>query len=760
MRMPPCIKGISPVILFTVLSLSAAAQNLVWQSHTDMKSVRECVATEEGIWAVTGGGIFFRTKTGEYSRFTNIDGVTSIDLRAITTDARSRIIAGASDGIILIHSGESGWITVPDISRATDKPRRGINTLVPRGDVIYVGTDFGITVFDPLKREFGDTYSKFGDLPSQTQVNGIHFRGDSIWVATEQGVAVADLRDPNLQDPFKWHSFTAMPSNKVSSITEFEGALVAGLDQGLAILNGNVWEEFGVQNIGRPGVSKLFLHNTGLFVITDKQLYRFSSLYDAGTVGESLFLPGYPSDARFTNITSDIGGTLHVAATVGLSVFRQGEPWLFGKPNGPAANQFLSMTIDESDMLWSASGRDGAGKGLYSFDGSTWINHSLDNRPEFVLNDFTVAAPGVDGEMWFGTWGYGVYLRKPDGNYLRFSPENVPGFPGISTNANFSPISGIKTDIAGNTWILASENGNGNILSCRTRVGDWKFFRNQSLQGMRVVVNSLVIDQYGAKWFIVDDGSFRGLVIFEDNGTLDDLSDDTWQRVNAADANGINAENRIVSVQADNLGDIWVGADVGLRTIFNPRSPESVTRTCYNTRCNIEGQVINCIAIDPVNNKWLGTNAGVYVLSPDGAEIMQQYNTGNSFLLDDEITSISIHPTTGIAFLGTVEGLSAVSTPYAEPGQNFAELKISPNPFYPEIDERIMVDGLAQESTIKILSVSGDLVAELSTPGGRIGFWDGKSDSGEFVPSGIYFVVAYGQEGSETATGKVAVIRK
>ena len=63
-------------------------------------------------------------------------------------------------------------------------------------------------------------------------------------------------------------------------------------------------------------------------------------------------------------------------------------------------------------------------------------------------------------------------------------------------------------------------------------------------------------------------------------------------------------------------------------------------------------------------------------------------------------------------------------------------------------------------SSVKILSISGDVVRELITPGGRIGFWDGKDDDGNFVASGIYMIVAFDEEAQNVATTKVAVIRK
>jgi hypothetical protein len=56
--------------------------------------------------------------------------------------------------------------------------------------------------------------------------------------------------------------------------------------------------------------------------------------------------------------------------------------------------------------------------------------------------------------------------------------------------------------------------------------------------------------------------------------------------------------------------------------------------------------------------------------------------------------------------------------------------------------------------------VSGSVVAQFEAQGGGRAFWDGRDKNGVFVSSGIYFIAAFAENGSQTVTGKVAVIRK
>jgi hypothetical protein len=72
----------------------------------------------------------------------------------------------------------------------------------------------------------------------------------------------------------------------------------------------------------------------------------------------------------------------------------------------------------------------------------------------------------------------------------------------------------------------------------------------------------------------------------------------------------------------------------------------------------------------------------------------------------------------------------------------------------------LTIDGLIKSSNIKIFSISGNLIRDLITPGGRVASWDGRDTMGNIVSTGIYILVAYDQGANNVATSKIAVIRK
>jgi hypothetical protein len=62
-----------------------------------------------------------------------------------------------------------------------------------------------------------------------------------------------------------------------------------------------------------------------------------------------------------------------------------------------------------------------------------------------------------------------------------------------------------------------------------------------------------------------------------------------------------------------------------------------------------------------------------------------------------------------------------------------------PNPVRPDFDGLIAIDGLAEDSNIKITDISGLLVHQSNAFGGRA-VWNGRDYNGNKVAAGVYLV--------------------
>ncbi len=114
----------------------------------------------------------------------------------------------------------------------------------------------------------------------------------------------------------------------------------------------------------------------------------------------------------------------------------------------------------------------------------------------------------------------------------------------------------------------------------------------------------------------------------------------------------------------------------------------------------------------------------------------------------------------GDVFFSTSLGLVSYAGEAVTPSVSARDLFVYPNParLSNSSTTNIYIEGLVEETDIRIITATGSLVRRLSARGGRT-LWDGRDETGRLVNSGVYLIVAVGTDGTGAAHGKVAVIR-
>ena len=86
--------------------------------------------------------------------------------------------------------------------------------------------------------------------------------------------------------------------------------------------------------------------------------------------------------------------------------------------------------------------------------------------------------------------------------------------------------------------------------------------------------------------------------------------------------------------------------------------------------------------------------------------------------------------------------------------------KAYPNPWRSDkhANMSIQFDGMPAASLIKIFTVSGHEVKELSADSNGKASWDRTNDAGQLVASGVYIFLIIDPQGNETS-GKLAIIK-
>ncbi|MFC2094654.1 two-component regulator propeller domain-containing protein, partial [Bacteroidota bacterium] len=717
------------IFLFVILySLSSFPQQVAnWKNFTDMKRVSDVNFSDNIIWAATDGGAFnYSLQDNSFGVLSKADGLQGLSLTSITLDNSGRIWFGSTSGVIDIYNpGDESFSVILDIANK-DWVNKRINNLGIISDTIIVSSDFGVSLIDVNSFLFFDTFLKFGEFTTNTRVN-YAAKFNLFYVCTDEGIAIQKPGASNLSAPESWNTYNSsdgLPSDKAIKIVKYLDVFVAATDNGLASFDGTQWLPF-IPQFNNKVVSDIISAGDSLIILSENSIYIYQNGVAVQLYSSPHLLNRLSLNQQFGIAGSSNNGILH------LNLENNPE---FLIPNGPAANQFPSISVDGNGVFWSASGKDETGVGFYTFDKEMWTIYNVQNTPQLPNNDIYTVFNSSDNTAYLGTWGYGFV--RTDGNLFETFNSANSGMQGIPQNPNFLVITGFGTDSRNNLWVLNLRAADRKPLSMLSPDSVWYHFQIPAEQNRLLFTHfNLDIDPYDTKWYNSDDASKSGLFYFNEMKTYDDPSDDRSGFITTA--NGLNS-NDIRSVVVDKRGDVWIGTGLGVNVISQTNTITSAPTNDPSLRMSsvfsLRQQSINDIAVDPLNQKWVATNEGLLFVNSDGSRLLATYHKNNSPILSNIITSVAIDENAGIVYVGTEKGLTSFETPFIKPKEAFDELFMYPNPYVVTDGSNFLtIDGLVRDSEIKILTIDGKLVSEFSSPGGRTAYWDGRDENGNLI---------------------------
>jgi ligand-binding sensor domain-containing protein len=744
------------LILFAV-NLAFAQSKEGWNIYTSFKEVKGVGVSGNTVWGASSGGLFYFDINSPASthEFTTLQGLLSNQLTSVLVDNSGNIWSGASDGAINVYYPAAGnFRVISDILNSTESIKN-INGFFQYSNNLFIATEFSIIKFDINRFQFVDQpYIYLGPLvPVKTPVYENIVVNDTIWAATKNGIAFANINN-YLPIQSSWSNYTSTNSvlqkNKTNTVVYFDNKIFFGTDSMMFYHSGTGLTPFtplynGVPVVDR--VSHMAVSNGSLYFSTYLNSNNIFKVNSSNINTAELVYSGLEINSLKINSSGDL---LIGTTNKGINHYKNGNS-NFVQPNGPNDNLFFYVAVDGNQNLWAASGPSG----FFKLSGSTWKNYTVDQYPVLGGNGYVQIYPSrYNSVVWVS--GYGLGLLRIDGDSLfRFTDTNsclVPLSPG------FTLVEGVREDNIGNLWVInrAAPNPILNFTTCQS----YPVPSNPT----STTLLFLAIDNYNTKWMNFPGdvtGSERGVAYFNE-------SVPTGRIIRGPDL-GADIQNAY-HVVTDNNGEVWIATDNGVAIIHDPfqviSSPNSVPfiekmRIIENGISTPLTESVQCICVDALNNKWLGTlSNGVLYVSPDGSTILKQFNTSNSPLTDNKVSTIATDPKSGKVYFGTQRGLSSYKTIAIEPLEECDRITAGPNPFLIPNDNLLRIDGLVEGSSIKILSISGTLISEFETPGGRVANWDGRDLNGNLVSSGIYVIVGYNKDGSKVCTGKVAIVRK
>jgi hypothetical protein len=326
----------------------------------------------------------------------------------------------------------------------------------------------------------------------------------------------------------------------------------------------------------------------------------------------------------------------------------------------------------------------------------------------------------------------------------------------------FSFVSDLKYDENGNLWILNPYTSNP--LKVYTKEQTWKEISTSS-STTNSWARKIVIDYQGNKWV-----SFPGIGIVGVNTQKDieNSSDDVTRIINEGEATGALPSKEINALAVDFDNNLWIGTDAGFAILYNAPAILNGKNEGFITqriKLKYEGNVeyllgktsISDIEIDGGNRKWIATtNAGLFLLSADGNELLLSFTKENGSLISNNISDIQFNQDTGELFVVTDLGLVSyrVDATYAK--DNYESTLVFPNPYKKEHTKGITIQGIKYDSDVKITDAAGNLIYKTTSNGGTA-FWNANDWNGNRVAPGVYFFWTAPNNGDGKKVGKVVV---
>lgn len=749
------------LLLYFLLPSSLSAQDIpvgTWRTHASYQSLQTLAVAGERVYAAYANGFFYYDQSfSSTTTLSKLDGFSEAEVGRLAYDETTQtlIVAYQNGNIDLVRNNEI--TNVNELAASSLVADKQINHVLVAGNAAYVSGNFGVVVLNVASSEIRETYRNLGAGGAALSVNASVIVADTLFLATSQGLLAAPATGVNLQDFNNWQTvplpdgFSTQPVQTITSRNEILYAVWSG-NQLYAHQN-QTW-----QPVPLPTNDTIHFVSASAEQILIGVPNRIYSL----TTNNQLREITHPLIQQPQEATYDGEGNLWIADAVnGLLRENAGNVEAI-VPDGPANSDTWQLLSYEQNMLALPGGYDNAFNPLNQqngFDVFTpvgWENYRS-SAPELArrippMRDLVSATYNpADGSLYIGSFGEGLLASQPDGSFQVFNSANSP----LQTSANGLRITGLATDDMGNVWLTVYGADIGKpTLYVRKADNTWQsIVFNNNVARFPVDV---IIDDLGYKWLMLQGLNVGGIWVFDEQANRSRYLTSTTGQGGLPSAN-------VRSLTKDRQGQLWVGTDRGVAfflvpgDVFEANSFDAFT-PIFDGRRLLQDETVSCIAVDGGNRKWMGTNNGAWLFSPEGDELIHHFTTQNSPLPSDVIADIAIQPVTGEVFIATDKGIISYRGTATGGNEQHTEVTVFPNPVRPGFEGVLSISGLVMNAIVKITDVSGRLVYETRSQGGTA-TWGLRDYTGRRAATGIYLIYSADESGQETFVTKFAVVR-
>jgi hypothetical protein len=652
--------------------------------------------------------------------------------------------------------------TINDINNSPIQQSKIINSIYFNGDLAYLSTNYGILVTDPVKAEIKESYV-IGNGGSAVPVSAVCVLHDTLFAACYEAVKYISLSTGNPSDFSNWiavDSASGLPAGPASHICNWKETVFAVRSDSIYRRNADGRWLFIYND--SANIRSLQAAPSGLLItesMTDSGRVR---LLDANGAIVKQWRDAYYTRIPMAALESEgdywIADSLH-----GLSKYSN-QSFAPYAPNAPRAPALGDCAI-KAGLFWITAGAitsAGNSNGLYQYKDNNWTSYDADNLPALdslpAIN--SAAIDPVDGSLWAGSLGGGLLHLAADRTVKVYKQSS--GIQPVPNSGQYN-ISSLSFDDRHNLWM--ANPGSGKPLLVKTKDGQWYSYPLPfPLNG--AALGQLICNNNDQVWIIA--GGNQGLLCFSNAGSIANTGDDQWRIFRQGKGKGNLPSDDVRCIALDKDHFIWVGTAAGIAVIpctnqiFQPGSCEASIPVVQEGNINsylFADQIVQTIAVDGANRKWVGTQKGAWLISADGLQTIAHFNSANSPLPSDDIKHIAIDPQSGEVYFASTNGICSYRSTATEGESQQAALFVFPNPVPPGYTGTIAIRGLVSNSLVKITELDGRLVYQTRALGGQ-GVWNGKDPHGNRAASGVYLILTRTEDGREKLAGKIVFIRQ
>ncbi len=727
-----------------------------WNSHFSHRQGQVVAWTPERFFCLTNHGLFYVTRYGEAVSVAKEEGLSEALPTTIAYSVDEQVMALAYEsGLIDLIYADSVIYTAQEIARKRTAGAKSIHRLEFAGRYLYIASSLGLIKYDVRQRRVVESYRYVGPNGAEIEAYSAVEIGDTLFVATNHGILKAALDAPNLLDFQHWE---VVSPKVVHQLFHFRGDLVTYHQATLWRRRNGAWE-VAVPPDSVDGGAYLGGHVTGpwLALGNEKAVLLIDSNWRIQRFG------GAANDALYDTSRA----ILWLGSYYGLVSYHFNlQQWFYARPESPVARTAYRMLGIDS-TLYLAAGGQANWTPTYNPSGIAWFRHGrwtnltasdiYQHLPD--ANDYkdamALAMRRSDGSLFVGSFTQGL-LQLQGGKPVRLFTARTA--PLDSAPDGRTPIVALLTDAHDNLWMINYYSAYP--IRVLTRSGRW----------VRLYVpdhphiGDFVIDSAGHFWGTLP--TEGGILLYSTNGTLDNPADDRYVRLSTQEGKGNLPSLGVHALTIDRDGVLWIGTDDGVAVLdfpeyaFEGAGNYDVRRILLpeEQAYLLQGITVSTIAVDAGNNKWIGTDEGLFYVSEDGRRIYYHFTAENSPLPSNTILHVAVVPYTGEVFISTDQGICSFQGLAVETPEPPTTIRIFPNPVMPDYDGPIMIENVPTNARIRVVDAAGNLVYADRAVGNRA-IWDGADLEGRKIAPGVYYIMALPTERARTFLGKVLILR-